>query len=236
MASRFRGLVAPEAHVEEDAEGASLWSCEVRPNRIPASVAAKALGGFSTVRIEDPGWFVSGRLRDRAALAADAGPLLLEGIGAAQRSRAEEIWSRRGDALALLDEMPHVLSHGDALPRNLLRHDAGVVTAIDWDQLGYAPIGADLATFSMWVDAPVESLLTGYLEGAASRDLDPGQLQDSVALTTSLIAISRVLRTAGSEQSEGYRERFMTAAPQMEHALKALDGSGARLRSHLSPG
>lgn len=230
MASQFHGLVAPESHVEEDADGATLWSRDIRPTRIPATVVAKALGRFATVRIKDPGWFVTGRLRDRVALAdaAGAGPLALEDIGTGQRRRAEAIWSRRDDALMLLDQMPHVLSHGDALPRNLLRHDKGVVTAIDWDQLGHAPIGADLATFSMWVDEPVEALMASYLDGSRSLDLDPHQLRDSIALTSSLIAISRALRTAGGEQFAGYRDRFMAAGPQMERALEVLRGGCGR--------
>lgn len=229
MTAAFDGLVAPESHAYEDSAGATLWTREVTVIPIPPLVAAAALGRFATVRIEDPGWFVTGRLRDRVALAEVSGacPVDLEGIDRGMRHMAEEVWSRRSGALTLLDEMPHVLSHGDALPRNLLRHDAGVVTAIDWDQLGHAPIGADPATFSMWVDAPVESLLASYLEGAKSLEIDPDQLRASVALTCSIIAISRALRTAGGEQFEGYRDRFVAAAPQMEHALKALgEGDG----------
>lgn len=234
MTAAFDGLVAPESYVQEDSAGATLWTRKITVGPIPPLIAATALGRFASVRIEDPGWFVTSRLRDRARLADASGaiPVDLEGVDTGIRWLAEEIWSRRSGALTLLDEMPHVLSHGDALPRNLLRHDAGVVTAIDWDQLGHAPIGADLATFSMWVDAPVESLLESYLEGARSLDIDPGQLRDSVALTCSIIAISRALRTAGGERFGGYRERFIAAVPQFEHARRVLGEGDAGLQSH----
>ncbi|WP_193106696.1 aminoglycoside phosphotransferase family protein [Brachybacterium sp. FME24] len=229
VTATFEGLIAPESHVHEDTEGASLWTRDIASHRIPAPVVAAALGRFATVQIEDPGWFVVGRLRDRVALAgaSDAPHFAIEGVCSGLRQRAEATWSQRDDALTLLDEMPHVLSHGDALPRNLLRHDEGLVTAIDWDQLGYAPIGADLATFSMWVDEPVETLLASYLDGAGALDLDPRQLRDSIALTISLIAISRALRTAGCERFAGYGNRFVAAGPQMARALQVLGVSRA---------
>lgn len=171
LAERLLGLRAPRYRVEEDEAGATLWSAEVTARPVPDQVVAYALGRLTTTRLEDPGWFPVGQLRARVGMADQAG-----GIGRLDPDHgdrealalARAVWQRRGAILDRLDALPRVLSHGDALPRNLLRHDGSTVTAIDWDQLGYGPIGADLATFGLWADSPVESLLPSYTRGVAA--------------------------------------------------------------------
>lgn len=225
ISAMFRGLVAPQYKVQEDDHGATLWSREIHSSPIPPYVVAHALGELATVEVDDPGWFVVGRLRARVALAdsAESATLSVRNIDGKTRSLIESFWSRRDDALSLLDEMPHVLSHGDALPRNLLRHDGVDVTAIDWDQLGHSPVGSDLATFSMWVGEPIERLMDAYLEGAAELKIDPRLLKESVALTTALIAVSRLIRTASTNRFTGYRDRLVKATPQLSLALKLVE-------------
>ena len=224
IGTAFRGLVAPESFVEEDEEGATLWAERIRPTPIPPAVTARALGAFAAVELEDPGWFVQGRLRDRVGMAArhDPAGLQVDGVPARVVSNAEEVWRLRASVLDRLDAMPHVLSHGDAIPRNLLRHDGPTVTAIDWDQLGRAPVGADLASFAAWVDADEDLLITSYLDGAGSLDLDAGMLRDSMALTSALIAVSRVIRAGRGAQTLSPRERLLGAERHLRRALASL--------------
>ncbi|MFT4296717.1 MAG: aminoglycoside phosphotransferase family protein [Micropruina sp.] len=224
IAAHFEGLIMPACRVEEDADGATLWSREVVSTAIPAEVAASALGRFASIKLTDPGWFTVGRLRDRVAIAADIG---LDAVDAGTFEPGlwrlmEELWTSRDEALELLDRLPQVLSHGDALPRNLLRHDGATVTAIDWDQLGYAPVGADLASFGMWSSAPTETLIRRYLESNPADRWSEAQVRAGVALTTALIAISRVIRTTSTPGAGGYRDRLRGSQPQLEHAARLV--------------
>ncbi|MFC0672754.1 phosphotransferase [Brachybacterium hainanense] len=223
IGTEFTGLVAPDSFVEEDEEGATIWAEYIRPTPIPPAITARALGTFAAVDLEDPGWFVRGRLRDRVRMAARHDPVRLQvdGVPARVVADAEEVWRLRESILDRLDAMPHVLSHGDAIPRNLLRHDGPTVTAIDWDQLGCAPVGADLASFAAWVDADEDLLLASYLDGAGSLDLDAGVLRDSIALTSALIAVSRVIRAGKGAQMLSPRERLLGAERHLGRALAA---------------
>lgn len=201
LGAQLLGLRAPRYRVEEDDAGATLWSAEISIRTVPDEVVAHALGRLTTTRVEDPGWFPVGRLRARVGLADQAG-----GIGRLDADHgdrealalARAVWARRAAVLDHLDALPQVLCHGDALPRNLLRHDGPTVTAIDWDQVGYGPIGADLASFGLWADSPAESLLPAYTSGA-----DPAHRSATVAglaCTSSLIAADRAIRAAAAEQ------------------------------------
>lgn len=220
----FSGLVAPESFVEEDEEGATLWAERIRPTQIPPAVTARALGAFAAVDLEDPGWFVRGRLRDRVGIAARYDPVRLQvdGVPAHLVRNAEEVWRHREAVLDHLDAMPQVLCHGDAIPRNLLRQDGPTVTAIDWDQLGRAPVGADLASFAAWVDADEDLLIASYLEGAGPLNLEAGMLRDSMALTSALIAVSRVIRAGKGTQTFSPRERLLGTERHLRRTLTAL--------------
>ncbi len=228
LGAELIGLRAPRYRVEEDDAGATLWSAEISSRTVPDEVAAHALGRLTTTRVEDPGWFPVGRLRDRVGLADQAG-----GVGQLDPDHGDrealalagEVWARRAAVLDQLDALPQVLSHGDALPRNLLRHDGSTVAAIDWDQVGFGPIGADLASFGLWADSPAESLLPAYMSGA-----DPAHRSAAVvglACTTSLIATSRAIRAAAAEQdgsgSAGpYRGRLDGSAWSMITTLEVV--------------
>lgn len=143
-----------------------MWSVAIEPTATPAEVVAGALGCFALLVPPDPGWFAQGRLRDRVAIAArqNSDRHSLEELGDAAVTAAE-VWERRDAMIARLDSLPLVLSHGDAIPRNLLRHDGPTMTAIDWAQVGYAPVGADLASYSMWVESNPVELISAYLNG-----------------------------------------------------------------------
>jgi len=74
----------------------------------------------------------------------------------------EELWARREAALAVLDGLPRVPTHGDAHPVNLLGRDGDEVIAIDWEQFGLGPAGFDLGYLLLATDAPLDDLVTAY--------------------------------------------------------------------------
>lgn len=220
ITAEFRGLIAPHYRVEDDAEGSTLWSRQV-PHDPPAPVTvAQALGRFASVRIADPGWFSAGRLRDRITATAPDGLACLESaLDAETLHLTHEIWNRRETVLSLLDELPQVLSHGDALPRNLLRSDGATMTAIDWDQIGYNTVGADLATYSLWAPSPSTLLLKAYHEALDTGVASEYDVKMGFALTTALIAVMRFVRSEGSHD---YLDRLIRARPQLSLTLHAI--------------
>ncbi len=234
LSERLLGLRAPRYRIEEDESGALLWSAEITARTVPDQVVAHALGRLTTTPIEDPGWFPIGRLRDRVGLADRAG-----GIGRIDPDHgdrealalARAVWDRRAAVLDHLDGLPSALSHGDALPRNLLRHDGPIVTAIDWDQVGYGPIGADLASFGLWADSPAESLLDAYTAGAAPDHRAAAEV--GLACTTSMIAISRAIRAAETEQSGRSGRAGSLSGPA--RSLGMVHDHHARAGSVISP-
>jgi hypothetical protein len=229
LSERLLGLRAPRYRVEEDDAGGTLWSAEITAGPVPDEVAAHALGRLTTTRIDDPGWFPIGRLRARVGLTDQAGGVERLDPDHGDREAhvlARAVWERRASVLDHLDALPQVISHGDALPRNLLRHDGPIVTAIDWDQLGYGPIGADLASFGLWADSPAETLLDAYTAGAGAEHRNAATI--GLACTTSLIGVSRAIRAAESEQAAGserpgpYRARLDRSVWSMITTLEVV--------------
>jgi aminoglycoside phosphotransferase (APT) family kinase protein len=74
----------------------------------------------------------------------------------------DALWVRRDAALAVLDELPRVPTHGDAHPVNLLGRDGDDVLAIDWEQFGLGPAGFDLGYLLLAVDRPLDQLLAAH--------------------------------------------------------------------------
>jgi aminoglycoside phosphotransferase (APT) family kinase protein len=72
------------------------------------------------------------------------------------------LWVRRHAALAVLDSLPRMPTHGDAHPANLLGRDGNDVLAIDWEQFSLAPAGFDLGYLLLSVDTPLEELLEAH--------------------------------------------------------------------------
>lgn len=222
------GLAAPAISVEEDALGITLWMPAIAPTAIPDTTVAAALGLFASHSPLDPGWFSEHKLRDRVKFAdAEGGLRRLEdtAVPRAVELATEQVWERRYDILDQLDALPHVLSHGDALPRNLIRHDGDRVTAIDWSQLGYAPIGADLATFAMWVTSPPEVLLSSYQSELTTQERT-SSAHTGFVLTTALIAVSRVIRSTSPGQ-DGSLDRLLRALPLMRSACTLASVAGS---------
>jgi aminoglycoside phosphotransferase (APT) family kinase protein len=80
-----------------------------------------------------------------------------------------ELWSRREAALAVLDGLSRVPTHGDAHSVNLLGRDGDDVVAIDWEQFGLGPAGFDLGYLVLAVDAPLDALVAAHGGGDAAR-------------------------------------------------------------------
>jgi len=62
--------------------------------------------------------------------------------------RAVRIWNARQTLLDELAAVPRALSHGDLHLGNLVAV-GGDTVAFDWGQLGFAPVGADLAHLAL---------------------------------------------------------------------------------------
>jgi len=153
------GLRAPAClGVERDAEGITLRMADVPPaNRSPQDLAA-ALGWFAQSEVREPDWGARDVLRDRLATVERRG-----GWSALGADRTlETLWVRRDAALAVLDDLPHVPTHGDAHPINLLGRDGDDVLAVDWEQFGFGPAGFDLGYLLLAVETPLDELLDAH--------------------------------------------------------------------------
>ncbi len=181
---------------------ASLWLEDVAT--VPAATwsddrfyaIARALGawqGASVERIranEVAPWFARNSLRmwtpaiGGSAFAAAhregvlSSPRARAALGASGSDRALQIWRDRDDRFAALERTTQAYAHGDFWTRNVLAsQDARAsIVAIDWSELGVAPIAHDVVNFvldSVWMfDVPAERLptleraaLDGYADG-----------------------------------------------------------------------
>ena len=227
-----RGLVASTPiSVEENDDGITLWSLEVPTTQIADDVLARAYGRFSSQSAQDPGWFTRHMLRDRIAATEDVG-----GISPLQESEMIDrsllrtcgaLWSERVAILGALDQFPQVLSHGDALPRNMLCQDGEDVIAVDWGQLGYNTVGADLATLSLYATKGLSELIPPYCEGLrdSGESVNETTVRRATVQIAALIAISRASRAvAAGADVDGYLGRLVHAEPILNEAFNNLDG------------
>jgi aminoglycoside phosphotransferase (APT) family kinase protein len=95
------------------------------------------------------------------------------------------LWVRRDAALAELDALPRVPTHGDAHPGNLLGRHGEDVIAIDWEQFGLGPLGFDAGYLLLAVDLPLEDLLAAY------ASVEPELARRGAVLAAALTAVSR---------------------------------------------
>ncbi len=222
------GLAAPKPiSVEEDDDGITLWSLEVPTAQIADDVLARAYGRFSSQPAQDPGWFTRHMLRDRISATEDVGGISpLQESGMTNRSllrTCRSLWSQRVAVLDELDQLPKVLSHGDALPRNMLCQDGDDVIAVDWGQLGYNTVGADLATLSLYAEMELGELIPPYCEGLRENGepLDKATVRSATVQIAALIAISRASRAvAAGADVDAYLGRLMRAEPILHEAIQ----------------
>lgn len=183
------GLVLPEIRaVEEDDEGATIWTADVPGEPPTALLAARALGRFATARVPDQPWASTSILAGRLALAERRGgwPTLGRTTLA---DVADVLWRRRGSWLGRLEAGPKGQVHGDVTPGNLLARQGEDVLAVDWQCWGTGPVGADLGYFSLSCREDVEVLLDAFL-----TDLDVDR--EAVATAARVTAVYTVFSRA----------------------------------------
>jgi hypothetical protein len=238
MLNGSKGLTAPTVFaVEEEDDGitVTLWSLELPSARIAGEVLANAYGRFSGQSAQDPGWFTRDMLRHRIAATDDIGglgPLRDSGmIDDSLLGTCLGLWSVRVPMLDELELLPHVLSHGDALPRNMLCQDGEDVIAVDWGQLGYNTVGADLATLSLYSHEDLAGLIPPYVEGLreGGRPVDEATVRGATVQIAALIAVSRASRAiAAGGDVDAYVGRLVHAEPILNEAVKRRGGQGTR--------
>jgi hypothetical protein len=208
------GLRSPTClKVDWDEEGATIWTAPAAPpTALPPDSAllaalssapdplflARALGHFARVDLPEPSWGARNVLRDRLATVARRGgwAALDPVLPADLRHVVQDLWVRRDAALAELDALPRVPTHGDAHPGNLVGRDGDDVIAIDWEQFGLGPSGFDLGYLLLAVDLPLDDLLAAHaLEDrqhfSPTSAADLHAVRRGAVLTAAYTAVSR---------------------------------------------
>jgi hypothetical protein len=204
------GLRAPAClGVERDPEGITLRMADVPASDWDAEALAEALGRFAGCSVVEPAWGARDVLRDRLATVERRGgwaPLARAGLASAA---VEELWARREPALAVLDRLPRVPTHGDAHPVNLLGRDGDDVVAIDWEQFGLGPAGFDLGYLLLATDVPLDDLL-------AAQD---GDARRGAALVAAYTGVSRAAWALGRPGAGDHVERLARLSGVVEEAV-----------------
>lgn len=157
------GLRAPVClGVERDSAGITLRMAYTPAAEWTGEGLAEALGRFAGSPVAEPDWGARDVPRDRLRTVERRGgwdALTRAGLSS---PAIEELWVRREAALAVLDGLPRVPTHGDAHPVNLLGRDGEHVVAIDWEQFGLGPAGFDLGYLALAVDTPLDELVAAH--------------------------------------------------------------------------
>ena len=130
------GLVPSEfGPVEEDDDGATVWTEEVLGEPPPGLFVARALGRFAAGEHDAPEWASRRLLADRLEMAAPRGgwPTLARTTLA---DVTEHLWQRRGHWLRRPTQGPQGRLHGDAVPGNFVARREDDVVAVDWQCAG----------------------------------------------------------------------------------------------------
>jgi hypothetical protein len=184
VVSGTAGLRAPVClGVERDADGITLRMADVPASDGDVEALAAALGRFAACPVAEPAWGARDVLRDRLATVERRGgwaPLRTVGLAS---PAIYELWRLRDSALAVLDGLPRVPTHGDAHPVNLLGRDGDDVIAIDWEQFGLGPAGFDLGYLLLATDVPLDDLLAAH--GSE------GEVRCGAALVAAYTGVSR---------------------------------------------
>jgi hypothetical protein len=199
------GLRSPTClGVEHDSTGITLRMAYVEPATwSPVSLAA-ALGRFAQLPLSEPAWSARDVLRDRLATVERRGAW-------SALPQYEHLWVRREAALAALDALPHVPTHGDAHPINLLGRDGDDVLAIDWEQFGHAPAGFDLGYLLLAVDTPLDELVEAH-----GGDVDA--VRRGAVLVAAYTAVSRAAWSLTQPDAGDHVERLVRLGAVVEEA------------------
>ncbi|MEV6268593.1 phosphotransferase [Kribbella sp. NPDC051936] len=199
------GLRAPAClGVERDDDGITLRTAYTSPVAWAPEALAAALGRFGACSVAEPAWAALDVLRDRLTTVKGRGgwrALTHAGLASAA---IEALWMRRESALAVLDRLPRVPTHGDAHPVNLLGREGDDVIAIDWEQFGLGPAGFDLGYLLLATDAPLEDLLAAHGGEAADR----GAVRCGAVLVAGFTGVSRAAWALGQAIPGDHVERL----------------------------
>lgn len=207
------GLRSPAClGVEQDADGITLRMASVAPADWAAEELAAALGRFARCGLDEPGWGARNVLRDRLRTVERRGgwgALTRAGLGSAA---IDELWVRREAALAALDQVPRVPTHGDAHPVNLLGRDGADVIAIDWEQFGLGPLGFDLGYLVLAVGTPLDELVAAH----------GGDVRRGAVLVAAYTGVSRAAWSLGQRDPEDHIHRLLQLAPILNEAAELV--------------
>ncbi|MEV4265502.1 aminoglycoside phosphotransferase family protein [Kribbella sp. NPDC049584] len=204
------GLRAPAClGVDRDAAGITLRMAYTPAASWTAEGLAGALGRFAGLSVGEPDWGARDVLRDRLrTVELRGGWDALKRAGLSSPA-IQELWARRESALAVLDGLPRVPTHGDAHPVNLLGRDGDDVVAIDWEQFGLGPAGFDLGYLALAVDTPLDALVAAH----------GGDVRRGAALVAAYTGVSRAA-WALTQPDPGYHvERLTRLSPIVDEAL-----------------
>ncbi|MEV6287041.1 phosphotransferase [Kribbella sp. NPDC051770] len=204
LVRRTPGLRAPELlRVEEDRDGLLLWTQWVEPEPHDDLALAAALGRFASADLPEPPWGARDVLRVRLETVAARGgwsALDAAGLDDSLLTALNHLWRRREPALAELAALPHVPTHGDAHPINLIGRDGDDVIAIDWEQFGFAPLGFDLAYLLLASSHPVDELVDAFGDPEVRR---------GTVLVAALTAASRAAWSLGQPDPGDHVQRLV---------------------------
>jgi aminoglycoside phosphotransferase (APT) family kinase protein len=124
----------------------------------------------------------------------------------------EELWVRRDAALAVLNGLPRVPTHGDAHPVNLLGRDGDDVIAIDWEQFGLGPAGFDLGYLALAVDNPFDTLVAAH----------GGDVRRGAVLVAAYTGVSRAAWALGQPEPGDHVERLVRLSEVIDEAAACL--------------
>lgn len=157
----------------------------------------------------EPAWGARDVLRDRLRTVEARGGW--SSLGALSAPAVEELWRRRYDALATLDALPRVPTHGDAHPVNLLGRDGDDVLAIDWEQFGLGPAGFDLGYLLLATDAPLDDLVAAYGGGRCGA-----------VLVAAYTGVSRAAWAVGRTGAGEHVERLGRLSAVLDEAISHI--------------
>ena len=207
------GLRSPAClGIERDPAGITLRMAFVPPAASTPVALAAALGRFACSPTPAPAWAARDVLRDRLTTVERRGGWSALARAGLSSAATDALWVRRDAALAVLDELPRVPTHGDAHPVNLLGRDGDHVLAIDWEQFGHGPAGFDLGYLLLAVDTPLDQLLAAH-----GGDLDA--VRRGAVLVAAYTGVSRAAWALGQPDPSDHVERLVRLSPVVEEAV-----------------
>ncbi|NIK60268.1 phosphotransferase [Kribbella shirazensis] len=215
VVARTPGLRSPACRgVERDAGGITLRMAYTSPAGWTPGDLAEALGRFGACFVVEPAWGARDVLRERLRTVERRGgwaPLARAGLAS---PAVEELWARRESALAVLDGLPRVPTHGDAHTVNLLGRDGDDVIAVDWEQFGLGPSGFDLGYLLLATDVPLDDLIAAH-----GGDRTSGAVRCGAALVAAYTGVSRAAWALTQDDPGDHVERLVRLSAVVDEAV-----------------